>query len=214
MSTRETPVLLEGPCGALEALYLERSDADQVALICHPHPLHAGTMYNKVVATAQRIAREAGMATLRFNFRGVGQSAGVHAHGEGEIDDAEAAVQWLRARHPQASLTLIGFSFGSCVAACLAGRLEQQGVAVQHLVMLAPPVERFDVEGRLPQQATLTVIQPADDEVVSPPAVRAWSAQLERPHELLEVAECGHFFHGRLTLLKDLLLPRLSSRVP
>lgn len=211
MSTRETPVLLDGPCGVLEALYLEQPAAREVALICHPHPLHAGTMHNKVVATVQRIARDAGMATLRFNFRGVGQSAGEHAHGEGEIDDAEAAVQWLRARYPQAALNLIGFSFGSCVAACLAGRLEQQGVAVRQLVMLAPPVERFSVEGRLPQQARLTVIQPSEDDVVSPQAVRDWSAQLARPHELLEVAECGHFFHGRLTVLKDLLLPRLSS---
>lgn len=211
MSLTEIPLLLDGPCGALEALHLDHAEARGVALICHPHPLHAGSMLNKVVATLQRTARDAGYATLRFNFRGVGQSVGEHAHGEGEIDDAEAAARWLLARHPGLPLTLMGFSFGACVAACLGGRLEAQGVAVERLFMLAPPVMRFAVDGRLPRQGALTVIQPTSDEVVEPAAVHAWSAQLSRPHELLEVAECGHFFHGRLTELKALVLPRLQS---
>lgn len=211
MSLTEIPLLLDGPCGALEALHLDHPEARGLALICHPHPLHAGSMLNKVVATLQRTARDAGYATLRFNFRGVGQSVGEHAHGEGEIDDAEAAARWLLARHPGLPLTLMGFSFGSCVAACLGGRLEGQGVAVERLFMLAPPVQRFAVDGRLPQQGALTVIQPEDDEVVEPAAVYAWSAGLQRPHELLKVAECGHFFHGRLNELKALVLPRLQS---
>lgn len=211
MSLSETPQLLDGPCGPLEALHLDHPDARGVVLICHPHPLHAGSMHNKVVSTLQRTARDAGLATLRFNFRGVGQSAGDHAHGEGEIDDAEAAARWLLAQHPGLPLILMGFSFGSCVAACLAGRLEGQGIAVEQLFMLAPPVMRFAVDGRLPQRGALTVIQPESDEVVDPQAVYAWSAQLSRPHELLKVAECGHFFHGRLTELKALVLPRLQS---
>lgn len=211
MSLTETPLLLDGPCGALEALYLDRADACGLALICHPHPLFAGTMHNKVVSTLQRTARDAGYATLRFNFRGVGQSAGTHAHGEGEIDDAEAAARWLLAQRPGLPLTLLGFSFGASVAACLGGRLEGQGVPVARLLMLAPPVERFAVDGRLPQDCPLTVIQPEDDEVVTPAAVYAWSEQLPRPHELLKVAECGHFFHGKLTELKELVLPRLQS---
>lgn len=211
MSLTEIPLLLKGPCGALEALYLGRDDARGLALICHPHPLHAGSLHNKVVATLQRTARDAGYATLRFNFRGVGQSVGEHAHGEGEIDDAEAASRWLLAQHPGLPLSLLGFSFGSCVAACLGGRLEGAGVAVERLFMLAPPVRRFSVDGRLPQHAALTVIQPEADEVVTPEAVYAWSAALERPHELLKVAECGHFFHGKLNELKALVLPRLQS---
>lgn len=211
MSLIEIPELLEGPCGALEALYLDNPAARGLALICHPHPLHAGSMLNKVVATLQRSARDAGYTTLRFNFRGVGRSEGVHAHGEGEIDDAEAAARWLLARHPGLPLSLLGFSFGSCVAACLGGRLEAQGVAVERLFMLAPPVQRFSVDGRLPQHGTLSVIQPEDDEVVTPAAVYDWSARLARPHELLKVAECGHFFHGKLTELKELVLPRLQS---
>jgi hypothetical protein len=202
-------LLIEGPCGPLEALHLELPDARGLALLCHPHPLYGGTMQNKVVATLQRAARDAGLSTLRFNFRGVGHSAGSHDQGRGEIDDAEAAARWLLDQQPGLPLTLLGFSFGSCVIACLAGRLEQQGVELGRLVMVAPPVERFDVEGRLPERCPLTVIQPADDEVVTPAKVHAWSQAMRRPHELLKVAECGHFFHGKLTDLKELVQPRL-----
>lgn len=88
---------------------LDLPDARGIALVCHPHPLFAGTMQNKVVATLQRSARDAGLATLRFNFRGVGQSAGSYGEGIGEIDDAEAAARWLLARHPGLPLTLMGF---------------------------------------------------------------------------------------------------------
>jgi len=208
LSTREIPLFIDGPDGPLEALHLDTPDAIGVALICHPHPLFAGTMQNKVVATLQRIARDAGYATLRFNFRGVGQSAGSYAEGRGEIDDALAVARWLGERHPGLPLTLMGFSFGSCVAGNAAARLEGQGVALRHLFMLAPPVERFAVE--LPRQCPITVVQPEDDEVVTPARVYAWSESLALPHELLRVPGCSHFFHGKLIELKDLLQPRLA----
>lgn len=208
MSTREIPLFIDGPDGPLEALHLDTPDAIGVALICHPHPLFAGTMQNKVVATLQRIARDAGYATLRFNFRGVGQSAGSYAEGRGEIDDALAVARWLGEQHPGLPLTLMGFSFGSCVAGNVAARLEGQGVALRHLFMLAPPVERFAVE--LPRQCPITVVQPEDDEVVTPARVYAWSESLALPHELLRVPGCSHFFHGKLIELKDLLQPRLA----
>jgi alpha/beta superfamily hydrolase len=208
LSTREIPLFIDGPDGPLEALHLDTPDAIGVALICHPHPLFAGTMQNKVVATLQRIARDAGYATLRFNFRGVGQSAGSYAEGRGEIDDALAVARWLGEQHPGLPLTLMGFSFGSCVAGNAAARLEGQGVALRHLFMLAPPVERFAVE--LPRQCPITVVQPEDDEVVTPARVYAWSESLALPHELLRVPGCSHFFHGKLIELKDLLQPRLA----
>ncbi|MCY1261783.1 exosortase A system-associated hydrolase 2 [compost metagenome] len=208
MTTRETALFIDGPSGPLEALHLAAPDAAGVALICHPHPLFAGTMQNKVVATLQRTARDAGYATLRFNFRGVGQSAGSYAEGQGEIEDALAAARWLRQQHPGLPLTLMGFSFGSCVVGNAAARLEDEDVQLARLFMLAPPVERFDVE--LPAQCPLTVIQPEADEVVTPERVYAWSAALDKPHELLRVADCSHFFHGKLVELKDLLLPRLA----
>lgn len=208
MTTREIPLFLDGPEGQLEALHLATPDAKGVALICHPHPLFAGTMQNKVVATLQRAARDAGYATLRFNFRGVGQSAGSYAEGRGEIDDALAAAHWLAEQHPGLPLTLMGFSFGSCVAGNAAERLEEQGAGLAQLFMLAPPVERFDVD--LPERCPLTVIQPEADEVVTPERVYAWSAELSKPHELIRVPECSHFFHGKLIELKDLIQARLA----
>lgn len=208
MTTREIPLFLDGPDGQLEALHLATPDARGVALICHPHPLFAGTMQNKVVATLQRAARDAGYATLRFNFRGVGQSAGSYAEGRGEIDDVLAAARWLSEQHPGLPLTLMGFSFGSCVAGNAAERLEEQGVELAQLFMLAPPVERFDVD--LPERCPLTVIQPEADEVVTPERVYAWSAELSKPHELIRMPECSHFFHGKLIELKDLIQARLA----
>jgi alpha/beta superfamily hydrolase len=207
--TRETPLFIDGPCGQLEALWLDTPDARGVALICHPNPVQGGTMLNKVVSTVQRTARDAGLATLRFNYRGVGASAGSHDMASGEVDDAEAVAHWLRAQYPELPLTLLGFSFGGFVAAALGGRLEAQGVTLGKLFMLAPAVHRLTAENPPAASCPLVLIQPEDDEVIDPQAVYAWSADLGRAHELLKVAECGHFFHGKLTDLKDLLLPRL-----
>lgn len=211
MLIRETPLFIDGQSGPLEALYLDVADARGAVLICHPNPVQGGTMLNKVVSTLQRTARDAGYVTLRFNYRGVGQSAGSHDMGAGEVADAEAAAAWLRARHPALPLVLMGFSFGGFVAASLAGRLEADGVSLQQLFMIAPAVMRLSEQFPLPERVTLTVVQPETDEVVDPQLVYEWSDTLTRPHELLKVAECGHFFHGKLTDLKDLLLPRLSN---
>ena len=209
MLSRETPLQLDGPCGPIEALYQPVPAARGLALICHPNPVKGGTMLNKVISTLQRTARDASYTTLRFNYRGVGNSAGTHDMHMGEVDDAEAVYDWLRAQHPELPLSLLGFSFGGFVAAALGGRLEARGEQLAHIVMVAPAVMRLDAAVSLPQTGTLTLIQPEQDEVVPPEAVYAWSQALPRPHELLKVAECGHFFHGRLTDLKDLVSARL-----
>lgn len=208
---RETPVVIDGPVGQLEALYLDSPEPRGLALICHPNPVQGGTMLNKVVSTLQRTARDAGYITLRFNYRGVGASAGSHDMGTGEVDDAHAAAGWLRAKHPELPITLLGFSFGGFVAASLGGRLEAEGENLARLFMVAPAVMRLGSQDQLPQHCALTLIQPESDEVIDPQLVYDWSEALDRPHELLKVAECGHFFHGKLTDLKDLLLPRLSN---
>jgi alpha/beta superfamily hydrolase len=208
---RETPVFIDGPVGPLEALYLDLDEAKGIALICHPNPVQGGTMLNKVISTLQRTARDAGLITLRFNYRGVGASAGSSDMGEGEVDDAQAAATWLRDKHPDLPMTLFGFSFGGFVAATLGGRLEAEGETLKHLFMVAPAVMRITSLDALPQKGALTIIQPDTDEVVEPQLVYDWSDKLPRPHELLKVAECGHFFHGKLTDLKDLILPRLSN---
>ncbi|ALE86860.1 alpha/beta hydrolase [Pseudomonas versuta] len=210
MLTRETPVVIDGPVGQLEALYLNLPEPKGLALLCHPNPVQGGTMMNKVVSTLQRTARDAGLITLRFNYRGTGASEGVHDMGTGEVDDALAAALWLRARHPELPITLLGFSFGGFVAASLGGRLEARGEKLLRLFMVAPAVMRLRAEDDLPQACAVTVIQPETDEVIDPQLVYDWSNALSRPHELLKVAECGHFFHGKLPELKELVAPRLS----
>ena len=170
-----------------------------------------GLGLNVEVAPQAGAARDAGLITLRFNYRGVGASQGTHDMGTGEVDDAQAAATWLREKHPNLPLTLFGFSFGGFVAASLGGRLEAQGVQTQHLFMVAPAVMRLGEQDQLPQYGALTVIQPETDEVIDPQLVYQWSEQLQRPHELLKVAECGHFFHGKLPELKELVAPRLSN---
>jgi alpha/beta superfamily hydrolase len=108
---------LAGPAGVLESLLEEpdHRDARGVAVLCHPHPLYGGTMHNKVVYRMARGLRRAGFVVLRFNFRGVGASEGEHGHLEGEVEDARAALEWLRARYPDLPYALAGFSFGSRV---------------------------------------------------------------------------------------------------
>ncbi|MDX2354593.1 alpha/beta hydrolase [Stutzerimonas xanthomarina] len=206
---RENPISIEGPAGVLEGLYFDQAEACGLALICHPNPVKGGTMLNKVVSTLQRTARDAGYATLRFNFRGVGGSAGSHDMNMGEVEDAEAALVWLRSQYPELPLTLLGFSFGGFVAAALAGRIEARGESLERLFMVAPAVSRLS-NLPLAERCALTIIQPDDDEVIDPATVHAFSAELQRPHELLKVAECGHFFHGKLVELKDLVAPRLG----
>ncbi len=209
MLAREIPVIIDGPVGDLQALHLPVADARGIALICHPNPSQGGTMLNKVVSTLQRTARDSGLATLRFNYRGTGNSAGEHDMRSGEVDDAQAALAWLQEQHPGLPIYLLGFSFGGFVAGSLSGRLEQTGTDLAHVFLVAPAAMRFDQQHVLAQHVPLTIIQPEEDEVIDPDIVYQWSNSLTAPHELLKVAECGHFFHGRLPELKQLVAERL-----
>src|SRR5690606_9582813 len=146
-------------------------------------------MLNKVVSTLQRTARDRGYHTLRFNYRGVGASAGSHDMGSGEVDDADAVAAWLSERYPRLPLTLLGFSFGGFVAAALGARLESRGIEPKGLFMVAPAVHRLTADNPPAASCPLVLIQPDADEVVEPQAVYAWSANLGRAHELLKVAE-------------------------
>lgn len=200
---------IRGPAGRLEALleYPRAADVRRVAVICHPHPLHQGTMQNKVVHTLARAMLELGAAALRFNFRGVGASEGQHADGVGEVGDAMAACAWMRERFPGCELLLAGFSFGAMVACATA-------VTVQpaQLVTIAPPVERTRelLAGRHPAVPWL-VVQGDADGVVPSAGVVAWVAGLAPPPELVVLPGVDHFFHGSLASLRETLVSRLSA---
>ena len=209
LSAEEFVLFINGPAGKLEALYCEQKNAKAIVLLCHPHPLYAGTMQNKVITTLQRTARDNNYSTLRFNFRGVGKSEGSYGDGKGEIADAMAAYEYIKNTEPTLPVIIMGFSFGACVAACLAKQLELQDTIIKQLVMIAPPLEMFAIEGHTPSHCPLLIIQPEADEIVNPQTVYQWEKSLTRARTLLTVPECSHFFHGKLNNLKELITPYL-----
>ena len=126
--------------GKLEALYRELQDPEASAVICHPHPLGGGTLHNKVVFRAARGLEAANVATLRFNFRGAGASAGEHDEGEGEQDDFIAAINWIAKKHPDKPILAGGFSFGSWVASRAGCEMEN----VRAIFLIGTPVNKYD----------------------------------------------------------------------
>jgi len=201
---RESPPLL-GPAGPLEAL-LETPDGAAarspaaIGIVCHPHPLYGGTLTNKVVHTAARALVESGVAALRFNFRGVGASAGSYDDGRGETADLLAAVTWLRARWPQAPLILGGFSFGAYVALRAV-----DAVQPARLFTIAPPIGRWDLTGVVMPNCQWLVVQGEADEVVDAATVFAWAAERDPAPRIERIAGAGHFFHGQLHELQGVL---------
>ena len=189
-----------GPVGDLEAVLEVPAvfDGKLVALVCHPHPLHGGTMQKKVVHMTARALQERGIATLRFNFRGVGASEGVFDDGQGETDDALAAADWLVHRFPQAALLLAGFSFGSYVAYRVASARP-----VERLYTIAPPIRRFDFDRYPVPPVPWLIIQGDQDELVEHAAIVAWAAALAPSPTMVTIAGAEHFFHGRLHELKS-----------
>lgn len=205
---QSSPLSLQGPAGRLEALLetpAEPAPARGAMLVCHPHPQFGGAMTNKVAHTLARCALMEGLAALRFNFRGVGESEGDFADGTGETEDALALYEWLRREQPQMSVVLAGFSFGAAVALRLAARVE-----AALLVTIAPPLAYFDGQDiPVPQCPWLVVHGDADDVVDCAETLqRLQAAGLTAEHHVL--AGAGHFFHGRLPELRDLVRPALS----
>jgi len=193
--------LIPGPAGSLEALLSTPKageDIKGISVICHPHPLHGGTMANKVVHILSNTFNELGRLTLRFNFRGVGRSKGRFDEGVGETQDLIAVVSWLQARYPDLPLWLAGFSFGSYVSLRAQAELD-----VQKLLLVAPPVSLFDFT-ELPTPAMpWMVIQGAKDDVVSPEKVSLWAGQHKNAPHYEWFGDADHFFHGRLSKIRS-----------
>ena len=190
-----------GPAGAIECA-IDQPTGDfataprGVVVVCHPHPQFGGTMDNKVVHTVSRAFLQLGYRSVRFNFRGVGESAGSFDDGRGEIDDALAVI--AAQRQPGLPLALAGFSFGGYVAACAAERLRQANTPVERLVLVGPSTERHV----LPVVAADTVVVHGEaDDVVPLSATLDWARPQVLP--VVVLPGVGHFFHGQLTLLKQ-----------
>jgi alpha/beta superfamily hydrolase len=203
---------LDGPVGPLDVV-VDLPDADVVvqpvvAIVCHPLSTEGGSMHNKVVTMAARALRDLGIATVRFNFRSVGQSAGEFDHGNGEQDDLKAVAAWVRAQQPQATLWLAGFSFGAFVSLRAAGDLQPAA-----LVSIAPPAGRWDFEGVQPPPQWL-VIQGDEDEIVDPQAVYTWLEGIGAPHELVRMPDTSHFFHRKLIDLRGAITHGVKHWLP
>lgn len=199
--------LIDGPIGKIETVFHAAREGgplfgqDYVAVVCHPHPLYAGTMDNKVVTTAVRSYCELGVPAVRFNFRGVGATEGGHDEGRGEGDDLEAVAAWALRQAAADKLLLCGFSFGSMVALQRHDRITQ----TRHLALLAPPMGRFLESPPTTLALPLTLVVAGADEVVDAPATLRWQETISSEHDLLLLDGASHFFHGRLTELREQL---------
>jgi len=191
--------LIAGPAGDLETILEVPENAFGLVVVCHPHPLHEGTMTNKVVHTLARAWVSIGCAAVRFNFRGVGNSVGDYDAGEGETQDALAVIRWARDQQPAGPLFLAGFSFGGMIAY----RAAQQ-IPPAALVTVAPAVDRLSAAGEQPQCPWLLIHGDAD-ELVPIEGVMAWLNALEPGPELAVIVDAEHFFHGRLIELRGLV---------
>lgn len=190
-----------GPQGRIEAI-LMGPDGPPVAaaVVCHAHPLHGGVMHFKAVFRAAKALQSAGLAALRFNFRGVGRSEGVHDDGIGEQEDARAALDELARRFPGLPLVLGGFSFGSVVALRVAAREPR----VRAVFALGFPLVRFGDASTLEAPAQPRLFVQGEHDVYGPgEAVRALVERLPPPREMVVVARADHFFTGELDALQQ-----------
>lgn len=195
-----------GPAGALEiATDAPAGLSRGVAVIAHPHPLFGGTLDNKVVQTLARAFTQAGWTAVRFNFRGIGASEGVYDEGRGEVDDMLAVVQHAA---PEGALALAGFSFGAFVASHVFGRLHASR-PIDKLVLVGAAASRFTV-APIPEAAhgQTLVVHGEQDDTVPLQSVLDWARPQVLP--VTVVPGGGHFFHGQLPLLKNLVLRHLG----
>lgn len=212
MNSQTERLTLTGGAGAIEALrdapLLAQGQSPRgVAIIAHPHPLFGGTMDNKVVQTLARGFVQCGYTAVRFNFRGVGASAGEYDAGKGELQDLLGVVQQVA---PEGPIALAGFSFGAFVTSHALAALWEEG-RVQKAVLVGTAASRFDV-APVPAQAhdrTLVIHGEADD-TVGLSSVMDWARPQILP--VTVIPQVGHFFHGQLPLLKSLVVRHLNSQ--
>ncbi len=193
-------LFLPGPAGRLEALLEEPEDSAPraVALVCHPHPQHGGTMHNKVVFRVAKGLRSSGHVVLRFNYRGVNKSEGAYAHGEGELDDARMALGYLRGRYPQLPFTLAGFSFGSRIAL----RLGCEPPNPEQVIAVGFPTVYKDRANLADCSVARRFVQSTHDEFGPVEEIKAVVDSLAGDKHLILLEAQDHFFAGALDQLE------------
>ncbi|BBP46660.1 alpha/beta hydrolase [Thiosulfatimonas sediminis] len=198
--------LIVGPSGDLEVEFIQHPyyTADSVhdlVIISHPHPLYGGTMDNKVVSTLFKVYQELGFSVVRYNFRGVGQSQGLHDYALGELEDLLTVSVWALNQLTHARLHLAGFSFGSYIALKASPQLKPIS-----LLTVAPPIGLYDFSpkalGALDKDTLWTLIQGGQDEIIDSSKVLEWARSLPKKPDLYWREQASHFFHGELVWLK------------
>jgi len=208
-------VTFTGQAGRLEGRYHQSSDVNApIALILHPHPLHGGTMNNKVVYNIFHTLAKNNFSVLRFNFRGVGKSHGSFNNGLGELIDAAAAMDWLQNQHPEASSHwVIGFSFGAWIALQLLMRRPE----VDGFIVVAPPAHSYDFSFLSPCPVQGLIVHGTKDTVVSEESVynlyERLNKQKDSAIEYVPVNNAGHFFVNEIEHLNKLIEEYLAPRI-
>jgi len=210
----EQELFIEGPAGKLQLLTAtpKENALKQVAIICHPHPQFGGTLQNKVVTTLHKAFQMLGMRTVRFNYRGVGESDGTFAEGIGETEDCIAVLDWTRKTCSDYQIYLAGFSFGAYVSYRMASITAYRERLAQLISITMP---QYPELSQLPEPlCPWLLIQGEQDEVVEAQAVFNWVTTLQHPPTLIKMPNTSHFFHGKLVELRDILIEQLSHDAP
>ena len=209
MWQKDTRFQIQGPTGSLACATMIPAivASHRVGVICHPDPKGGGSMDNKVVTTIARAMRDVGMISVRFNYRGVGDSEGVGGDGTGEAEDCLALIQWLRRERTDCQIVLAGFSFGAFVAQCAACKAG----FLSGMLSVAPAVTLRPFAGLAGVSCPWLVIQGGKDELVAARAVQAWVQQLATPVQFKVIDEASHFFHGHLVALKTQIVDFLKK---
>ena len=189
---------LYGSAGRLEAIYRDLQDPAAVAVVCHPHPLGGGTLHNKVVFRAARGLEAANVATLRFNFRGVGASGGTHDEGNAEVTDVNAAIVWARKKHPGKKLFVGGFSFGAWVSSRAACEIPE----VDAVFLIGTPVNKYDFSYLRACEKPMLFIHGTQDEHGDVNKLEKLIVQV-RNAESVVITGADHFFTKQLEALEE-----------
>ncbi|RMH22872.1 MAG: alpha/beta hydrolase [Gammaproteobacteria bacterium] len=203
-------LFIDGPAGRLEAIYSPvTAETLPPVLLCHPHPLHGGTMHTKLIYWLARFFHGLGCTTLRFNFRGVGLSEGAWDEGRGEAEDAVAGLRWLLNHSAHAQCWIAAFSFG-----CYAGLQAMHRVPdVSHFFAVAPAVNLYDFDFLEGETRPIDVIHGTADEIVPYDEVKNWQSRYENIH-LSTIDGAGHFFVNEKERLEQAILSRIQHLSP